>query len=141
MQTRFPGKRLMSRMLPLLLALLLPACAIVDDSKRNITYDNASRYYENALRWGDYEAAERVRRPAGTPVPLNKADLERIKITGYDVKGYALSEDHNEIRTEVLIRYYNQDHMTEHTITDIQTWVYDPDAKNWFITSPLPAFR
>jgi len=141
MQTRFSGKRLMSRMLPLLLALLLPACAVIDDSKRTITYDNASRYYENALRWGEYEAAEMIRRPAGTPVPLNKAALERIKITGYEVMGSTPSADHNEIRTEVLIHYYNQEHMTEHSITDIQTWVYDPNAKSWFITSPLPAFR
>ena len=69
------------------------------------------------------------------------AALGRIKITAYDTRGYTLSEDHNEIRSEVIIRYYDQDHMTEHTITDIQTWVYDPDAKNWYITSPLPDFR
>lgn len=141
MRTVIPGKRLLSRMRPLLLALLLPACAVVGDSKRNITFDKASHYYENALRWGDYEAAEKIRRPAGAPVALDKAALERIKITAYETKGYALSEDHNEIRNEVLIRYYNQDHMTEHTVTDIQTWEYDPDVKTWFITSPLPDFQ
>lgn len=135
------AKRLLSRMLPLLLALLLPACAAVKDSKRNITYDDASRHYENALRWGNYEAAEKFRRPAAGSPPLDLAALRRFKITAYETRGYAQSEDHNTIRSEVLIRYYDQDHMTEHTITDIQTWVYDPDEKNWYITSPMPDFR
>ncbi|MGD2138647.1 MAG: hypothetical protein PVJ66_10290 [Gammaproteobacteria bacterium] len=142
MHSNLPARRSVYRLFALLLAVLLPACAAVDDSKKNITFDKASRYYENALRWGNYEAAALIRRrPDGSAATVNPAALKHIKVTAYEVTGSELSPDHSTIRQDVLIHYYNQDHMTEHTVIDHQTWQYDPDLKTWFLTSPLPAFR
>jgi hypothetical protein len=122
-------------------ALLLSGCAAVGDSKRSITFDRAARYYENAIRWGDYEAADSIRRQAGPPVAVNPVVLERIKVTGYEVKSNIPSPDHNRINSEVVIHYYSLEHMTEKAVTDHQIWEYDPELQTWFITSPLPAFR
>jgi len=40
---------------------ILSACASVDDSKKTITLDSATRQYERAIRWGEYEAAVSLR--------------------------------------------------------------------------------
>ena len=126
----------------LLTCLLLSACAAVDDSKKSITLDKALWQYETAIRWVDFSSANSLRRPDGeavyTPDP---ALLKHIKVTSYNVLETATSEDHAEVQMTVEIIYYHDERMTLTTITDKQTWKYDPEIKAWYITTPLPAFR
>ena len=125
-----------------LLALLMSGCAAVDDSKKTITYDKALWKYETAIRWVDFGTANNMRRledPAAyTPSPEL---LRRIKVTSYNVMNKSLSEDHAEMKLTVEIVYYNDATMKLSTIIDNQVWKYDPEIKDWYISTPLPPFK
>lgn len=126
----------------LMAALLLSACTSVGDSKKAITLDQATRYYERAIRWVDFNAANSLRRLEGsadyTPSPET---LKRIKVTSYETVRATAADDNSTMNIEVEIIYYNEDTMKLVTLTDNQVWKYDADIKSWYITTPLPAFR
>ena len=126
----------------LLAALLLSACTAVGDSKKAITLDQATRYYERAIRWVDFNAANSLRRLEGTahytPSPET---LKRIKVTSYETLNTSSSDDNFTMNIQVEIVYYNEDTMKLVTLMDNQVWKYDVDIQSWYITTPLPAFR
>jgi len=126
----------------LLAALLLSACTAVGDSKKAITLDQATRYYERAIRWVDFNAANSMRRLEGsahyTPSPET---LKRIRVTSYETVNTASTDDNSTMNIQVEIVYYNEDTMKLVTLTDNQVWKYDADNQSWYITTPLPAFR
>ena len=120
--------------------LIVSACASVDNSKRTITMDSATRQYERAIRWGEYEAANSFRRQS-TGTPVDAAHLKSIRVTSYETIRKTESADRSEVQIDVELRYYNEYTMKEVTITDHQLWKYDPVGKSWYITSPMPAFK
>jgi len=124
----------------LFIALFMSGCASVDNSKKTITLDSALRQYERAIRWGEYQAADSLRRqPAGSTA--DTARFKSIRVTAYNTVGKTESEDRSKAQVDVVIRYYNEYTMRELTITDHQLWEYDPAEKTWYITSPMPAFK
>jgi DNA polymerase IIIc chi subunit len=123
-------------------SLLLTACAAVDDSKKSITLDKALWQYETAIRWVDFGTANSMRRTEGTAVYSPDPDmLKNIKVTSYEVMNTTTSADHAEVNMTVEIVYYHDERMKLETLTDHQTWKYDPEIKAWYITTPLPAFK
>ena len=118
----------------------MSACASVDESKKTITLDTATRQYERAFRWGEYQAADSFRRQS-TTTPADMAHLKAIRITSYETVKTRESADRTGVQIDVAIRYYNEDSMKEVTTTDYQSWQYDPVEKSWHITSPMPAFK
>ncbi len=126
----------------LISSLLLSACAAVDDSKKSITLDKALWKYETAIRWVDFTSANSLRRSEGNATySPDPALLKHIKVTSYNVQNTTTSADHAEVNMTVEIIYYHDERMTLTTITDRQTWKYDPEIKAWYITTPLPAFK
>jgi hypothetical protein len=126
----------------LLLAIVLCGCASMEERKKTVTLDKATTHYENAIRWGDYEDANAFRRQEGpdtrTPDP---AALKRFRVTSYEFQSTTMNEEETEAWIVVKIGYYDEDRMREVTLTDRQTWKYDTDLEQWFLASPLPAFR
>jgi hypothetical protein len=123
----------------LLLAVFLSGCASMDERKKTILLDRATRQYERAIRWGDYEDASAFRNQrAGAP---NPDSLKRFRVTSYETQSTVLNEDETEAQVVVQIKYYNEDRMQEVTLTDRQTWKYDSDQGVWYLDSPLPSFR
>ena len=118
----------------------MSACASVDDSKKTITLDAATRQYERAIRWGEYQAADSFRRQS-TTTPADMAHLKAIRVTSYEAVRQTDSADRSETIIEVRISYYNEYTMKEKTIFDQQSWKYDPENKSWYITSPMPDFK
>jgi hypothetical protein len=129
--------------LPILLSLLLPACAAVDDSKKVITLDKATRYYERAIRWSDFNAANALRRQEKeTGDAPDPETLKHIKVTSYErVNAVPADDDNATMRITVEIIYYHDESMKLVTLMDHQVWKYDTENKTWYITTPLPAFR
>jgi hypothetical protein len=124
----------MNRIFALLLtAILLQACASVDDSKKSITFDKTLYYYESAMRWADFPAANSLRRYKGDPAPVtNPEKLRRIKVTGYDVVTVYIT---------VKISYYDEDNLKLMSLTDNQVWQFDENQQVWYISTPLPVFK
>ena len=124
----------------LFIALIMSACAGMDDSKKTITLDSALWKYERAIRWGEHEVADSFRKQA-TGTARNPAHLKPIKVTAYNVVNKIESADRTEVQIDVEISYYNEFTMKEVKITDHQLWEYDTVGKSWYITSPMPAFK
>jgi hypothetical protein len=126
----------------LLLAAFLSGCASIDETKKLTLLDRATRQYESAIRWGEYEDASAFRNPAGTrAVAPNRDSLKQFRVTSYETQSTVLNEDGTEAKVVVQIKYYNEDRMQEVTLVDRQTWKYDTDQGVWYLDSPLPAFR
>jgi len=126
----------------LLTAILLQACAAVDDSKKSISMDKTLYYYESAMRWGDFPAANSLRRYEGEPAPAtDPAKLKRIKVTGYDIISTNTSDDDSTVYITVKISYYDADNLKLMSLTDNQVWKFDAEQNVWYITTPLPVFR
>lgn len=140
--TIYPGHCMRAFILFVVSSLLLTACAAVDDSKKSITLDKALWQYETAIRWVDFGTANSMRRTEGTAVYSPDPDmLKNIKVTSYEVMNTTTSADHSEVNMTVEIVYYHDERMKLETLTDHQTWKYDPEIKAWYITTPLPAFK
>jgi hypothetical protein len=133
----------MNRTLVLLLtAILLQACAAVDDSKKSISLDKTLYYYESAMRWADFPAANSLRRYQGEPAPVTDPDkLKRIKVTGYDIVSTNPSKDETTVYITVKISYYDEDSLKLMSLTDNQIWQFDDQQKIWYISTPLPVFK
>ena len=133
----------MKRIIVLLLtAVLLQGCAAIDDSKKTISLDQSLYYYESAMRWADFTAADSLRRYEGAPAPAtDPAKLQRIKITGYDVLNTVPSDDESSVYITVRISYYDEDNLKLTSVTDNQVWQYDAGKNVWYISTPLPVFK
>jgi len=121
----------------IIIALFLSGCASADKSKRGITLDKATRIYDNAIRWGDYDVANALRKQPAAGSAL----LGKIKVTSLEPVSVSVSEDQSRVQRVVEIHYYNENSMKIVTLMDHQTWEYDAAGKTWFLITPLPAFR
>lgn len=126
----------------LLIVLLLGSCATVAERKRAQSFQSATRAYEGSIRWSDFETAGGFidREKATGPEPDPEL-LKRIHVTSYQVISTSVDADGTEARVLVEIRYYNEDRMSEVSLTDRQTWLYDTETETWYLASPLPAFK
>ena len=126
----------------LLATLLLSACAAVDNSKKSITLDQATRYYETCIRWAEFKVADSMRRLEHNNLYTPSRDtLKRIKVTSYETLSTRAVDDNATVHIQVEIVYYNEGSMKLVTLIDNQVWKYDAENKSWYITTPLPAFR
>jgi hypothetical protein len=124
----------------LFIALLLTGCASLNEKKKERALEQATMFYERAIRWGDFATATRFQRmddAARQPAPLPG----NVSVTSYQQVNSRILADGNEVNITVRIDYYNSDTLKVVTLTDEQAWRYDPDETAWYITTPLPAFR
>ena len=133
----------MNRFIVLLLStILLQACAAIDDSKKTISLDKSLYFYESAMRWADFTAANSLRRYEGDPAPAtDPARLKRIKVTGYEVLNTIPSGDESAVYISVKISYYDEDNLKLTSVTDNQVWQYDAGQDAWYVSTPLPVFK
>lgn len=124
------------------LMLLMMGCASFGDEKENwMKFDETSRSYLLALRWGEFEAAYGFKRLLGIndEVP-DFQDLSDVKVTSYRVKQTIISEDEMIVMQIVDFQYYRMRNVTVKTITDRQKWEYDKEKERWYLLSDLPNF-
>lgn len=124
----------------LLLATFIIGCASIDERKKSVTLETATRQYQNAIRWGDYEVANAYRLQTGEQMP-NPESLKHFRVTSYETMNTELNDDESRATITVQIKYYDDERMTVETLTDRQIWEYDSKLGRWFLDSPLPAFR
>jgi hypothetical protein len=123
--------------------LLIMGCASLHEEKENwMKFDDTSRAYIRALRWGEYEAAYGFKRPPGIndKVP-DFEDLRDVRVTFHRVKQTIISEDQMIVMQIVDFQYYRMRNVTVRTITDRQKWEYDKEKERWYLLSDLPHFE
>jgi hypothetical protein len=125
-----------------LIALLITACATVAHIKQTEMFERTTEAYSKAIRWSDFEAANRYR--YATQKQNNPPDIDalnQIKVTSYEVKEVAISKEVTHVRQIVEIGYYKIDSIIEKSLRDHQIWIYDPVDKRWYLHSKLPDFE
>ena len=125
-----------------LFGLVLTGCASMESKERIESLDRSLITYGEALRWGDYEEAALYRLPrGGRPVrSVNRDDFKDIRVSSYQVFEQRFNRAQTEARVTMSISYYHEDTGTARTITDQQTWWYEPNQKRWFLDGDLPEF-
>lgn len=125
----------------LFVSLLLSACSIVEKEQKSQSLHNSTRFYEYAVRWGEYEEANAMRKPEALSASPNPASLKKYRVTSYRLLNSSLSPDGLVFNQVIDIDYYNEDNLLERSITDRQKWVYDEELQVWFLDGPLPSFK
>jgi uncharacterized protein YceK len=130
-------------LVPIVIMLMLGACASIDSRKKASTFETALFRYSKAIRWSEFGMADSMRRlpedlPAATRPP---GQLEHIRVTGYETLATDSSPDGSEIRVSARIVYYHEDGLRVNSLIDNQIWQYDDEQDTWYITTPLPDFR
>ena len=121
---------------------LIIGCASYGERKQLDMLEQRTGNYETALRWGRYELASAFIKSSGDAHVTDNLDgLKQIKITLYKLIGRNFLENNEEAEQKVEIRFYNIDNLIERTIIDHQTWIYNYDLENWFLSSGLPDFK
>ena len=123
-----------------LLVMTLGACTSLDDKKRDASFETAIYQYVQAMRWSDFSAANRLRKPDSVAIPPVQAG-EQIRVTACETVQVNASSDASEAAVAMKITYYQDDGMTLKTLIDQQLWKYDATQQAWYITSPPPVFK
>jgi hypothetical protein len=125
------------------LMLLLMGCAGLAKEEENWRkFDQTSKAYLLALRWGEYEAAYGFRRPPNiNDEKPDFQDLSDVRVTSYKVKQTIILENKIIVIQLVDFQYYRMRNVTVRTITDRQKWEYDEEKEKWHLISDLPHFE
>ena len=126
----------------LISVVILAGCATMDGNHRMNSLTTTTDNYRNAIRWGLYDVADNLR---GVEESENQSrELERLKkinVTSYKSVHKDMSDDGNEAKQTVEIKYYHTDYMVEKVLIDKQVWKYDSEKKAWHLQSGLPEFK
>jgi len=135
------NRRLLPALLLAVVALLLAACGAAGGTRKT----DPMTEYGAAVRWNDFDQAwmyvdpaVRAERPLSD---LERSRFRQVQVTGYDVRATHMTPDGLHLEQVVEIRLVNVNTQVERTLTDHQTWTYDPVVKTWWLTSGLPDFN
>ena len=121
--------------------LLILGCASMETGEKMSHFDETSRAYLRAIRWGEYEAAFAFKKLAARDEELPDFENYRtVQVTNYKVKQTFISEDKSRIIQIVDFQYYRTNDVTVKNLLDRQKWEYDKEQEKWFLQSHLPKF-
>ena len=125
------------------LVLLVAGCAKMEINKQMTLYDETTRAYDRAFRWGEYEEAFSYKKLSDQDNKLpDFADYRQIRITAYKVKKTIVDEQgFAKVVRIVDIQYYRMNNVTVKTFVDRQKWEYNEEMDRWYLMSDLPAFE
>ena len=121
--------------------MLVLGCASMQTGEKMSQFDETSRAYLRAIRWGEYEAAFSFKKLTARDEELPDFENYRtVKVTDYKVKQTIIAEDQSRIIQIVDFQYYRMKDVTVKNLIDRQKWEYDKEQEKWFLQSDLPAF-
>jgi hypothetical protein len=124
---------------------LAGGCTRLETRDRAVKLEDATRTYQKAVRWGEYEIALHMvgGGSAGTPPPPEPdlRFLRHIRVTSYEVTSQVLSSDESEAAVTAEIDFYHTDTLRLRHLTDHQLWRYDEQHEGWHLASGLPDFK
>jgi hypothetical protein len=122
--------------------LLIMGCAGIQTGEKMSQFDETSRAYIRAIRWGEFEAAFAFKKLSAREETLpDFEDYRTVRVTNYKVKQTIISEDKSMIIQMVDFQYYRLSDVTVKTLIDRQKWEYDQEQGKWFLIGNLPDFK
>jgi hypothetical protein len=126
-------------LLPLLLALLLPACQTLkerdDAQKLQHTLDS----YGAAVRWEPLAGLYGYLTPDLQPETVPDG-LRNVRVTGYEVSVPPRRLADDRVVQTAIIQYVHVDRQVLQTLVDRQLWTRD-DEGQWLRANPIPVFK
>ena len=96
--------------------------------------------YAKAVRWNEFQLASEMQDPrliVDGFTEEQEAYYAAFQVSGYRAK-YSQWLDESNYSQRVEIMLIDTETQTQRSVTDRQTWHYDPEAKRWWLTSGLP---
>ena len=123
--------------------LLIFGCAGIKTGQQMALFDETSRAYDRAIRWGEYEEAYAFKKLSDQDTKLpDFAEYRQIRVTSYKVKKTIVDEESfAKVLRIVDIQYYRMSNVTVKTFVDRQRWEYNKEKDRWYLTSELPTFE
>jgi hypothetical protein len=118
---------------------LLVSCGGKTNKKRNL--DETLYKYASSIRWSHYEDAAAYLNPKDESLKPRSFDLQKLK--QYKVSRYSESpiqpgSQENIILQNVEIELYNIHTNKSRIIFDRQSWQFDDELQQWYLTSGMP---
>lgn len=123
----------------IILSLLLSSCGGKSTKKRNL--DSTLYKYASFIRWSDFDAALGYLEPGKKDLQPSSFELQKLKqfkVSRYTEAPIKPGKEENTILQSVEIQMYNIHNNHTKTILDHQTWEYNDELKQWFLTSGIP---
>jgi len=126
-----------------ILVLLIFGCAQVQKRDQMLLFDDTSKSYDLAIRWGEYEEAFAFKKLSDKDDKLpDFAEYRQIRVTSYKVKKTIVDEESfSKIFRIVDIQYYRMSNVTVKNLIDQQKWEYNEKLDRWYLMSDLPVFE
>ena len=125
------------------LVLLIFGCAQVQKRDQMLLFDDTSRSYDLAIRWGEFEEAFAFKKLSDKDDKLpDFAEYRQVRVTSYKVKKTIVDEkSFSKVLRFVDIQYYRMSNVTVKNLIDQQKWEYDEELDRWYLMSDLPVFE
>ncbi|MCK4986275.1 MAG: hypothetical protein KAS40_12185 [Desulfobacterales bacterium] len=125
------------------LVLLIFGCAQVQKRDQMLLFDDTSRSYDLAIRWGEFEEAFAFKKLSDKDDKLpDFAEYRQVRVTSYKVKKTIVDEkSFSKVLRFVDIQYYRMSNVTVKNFIDQQKWEYDEELDRWYLMSDLPVFE
>lgn len=126
--------------LALLTCLAIMPAAAKPSARVSKDLQTALSAYAKAVRWNEFQLASEMQDPRLVPEGFTEEQEEYYKqfaVSGYRAK-YAQWTDETNYNQRVEILLVDTETQTQRSVTDRQTWRYDPESKRWWLTSGLP---
>ena len=121
---------------------LLVGCASVRGAFRLEKFEDVSSTYGKAIRWKRYDVAKHfIKSREPDRVEPKVEELNKIRVTSYEVLNRIISEDKLRVEQTVRIEYHYTDRPIQRSLVDTQLWEYDEIQETWYLESGLPDFR
>ncbi|MGH8500581.1 MAG: hypothetical protein ACRERV_17470 [Methylococcales bacterium] len=113
----------------------LAGCA---SDKKKTDMNSALRFYEKAIKWGNYADTRILTEKPETREILDQ--YKDIKVISYEVLGQEIIGDFEQLNQVVEIKFYHEQQGAIKTIRDVQVWLYNKDRDSWVLKTGLPDF-
>lgn len=125
------------------LVLLIFGCAQIQKRDQMLLFDDTSRSYDLAIRWGEFEEAFAFKKLSDKDDKLpDFAEYRQVRVTSYKVKKTIVDEkSFSKVLRFVDIQYYRMSNVTVKNLIDQQKWEYDEELDRWYLMSDLPVFE
>ena len=134
-------RRLILSAIAALLGMALTAQAAGPSRGQRNKLTQTQEAYVAAVRWSDFEAAERFIDPAYWQAhPLTDLQRERyrqVQVSNYRERSTGVAAD-GAIERRVEMGVVNRNTLAERTVMVTERWRWDPEAKRWWQTAGLP---
>ena len=114
--------------------LALAACQKYGEQKRAGILNDTVRFYNSAIRWGDFAGAASAIRPRdGEPVTVDHSHLTGVRVLSNDYRLNSASPEALEAEMVAVFKYQLPDSASVRTATQQADWWYDEKLERWFL--------